>query len=315
MLAAFSPIALVVSDERNLFPRRWPSRTRFLSLLILPLPTLVHDALRAGINQHRSIAYHSPSVYCCPVLRSLTSVVLLPSLFLSPLSLPPPVSKLSNDTLQEAVAAVLKGSAEKKRGFVETIELQIALKNYDPNKDKRFSGTVRLPVAPKQKFNIGIIGDAKHIEDAKKLGIVAYSQDDLKKLKKDKKLVKKLANSSRRLPRLRHSHSYDSSSARPRPQQGRQVPVRARSQRGHRREGGGTEGQHQVPAQEQEGAQPGRGSGQCQHDGGGDTDQHHSRCQLLRVAAQQELAAGQAHLHQEHHGPLAPRLRLLSGLW
>lgn len=105
------------------------------------------------------------------------------------------MSKLSNDTLQEAVQAVLKGSADKKRGFVETIELQIALKNYDPNKDKRFSGTVRLPVAPKLKFNIGIIGDAKHIEDAKKLGIVAYSQDDLKKLKKDKKLVKKLANS------------------------------------------------------------------------------------------------------------------------
>jgi hypothetical protein len=57
-------------------------------------------------------------------------------------------SKLSSDTLSEAVAAVLKNSAEKKRGFVETIELQIALKNYDPNKDKRFSGTVRLPYPP-----------------------------------------------------------------------------------------------------------------------------------------------------------------------
>jgi len=104
------------------------------------------------------------------------------------------MSKLSTDTLTEAVAAVLKHSEEKKRGFIETIELQIALKNYDPNKDKRFSGTVRLPIAPKRKFNVAIIGDAKHIEDAKRNGIVAYSQDDLKKLKKDKKLVKKLAN-------------------------------------------------------------------------------------------------------------------------
>jgi len=31
----------------------------------------------------------------------------------------------------------------KKRNFVETVELQIALKNYDPQKDKRFSGTTK----------------------------------------------------------------------------------------------------------------------------------------------------------------------------
>jgi large subunit ribosomal protein L10Ae len=105
------------------------------------------------------------------------------------------MSKLSNDTLSEAVAAILKNSEEKKRNFVETIELQIALKNYDPNKDKRFSGTVRLPQAPKKKFTVCIIGDQKHIDEGKKLGVPTMSQDDLKKLKKDKKLVKKLANS------------------------------------------------------------------------------------------------------------------------
>jgi len=104
------------------------------------------------------------------------------------------MSKLSNDTLIEAIAALMKHSQEKKRNFTETIELQIALKNYDPNKDKRFSGTVRLPVAPKQKFTVAVIGDAKHLDEAKKAGIQGYSQDDLKKLKKDKKLVKKLAN-------------------------------------------------------------------------------------------------------------------------
>jgi len=104
------------------------------------------------------------------------------------------MSKLSNDTLSEAVTAILKNSAEKKRKFTETIELQVALKNYDPNKDKRFSGTVRLPIAPKKKFTVCVIGDQKHIDEAKKIGVPALSQDDLKKLKKDKKLVKKLAN-------------------------------------------------------------------------------------------------------------------------
>jgi large subunit ribosomal protein L10Ae len=105
------------------------------------------------------------------------------------------MSKLSSDTLQEAVTAVLKHSAEKKRGFLETIELQVALKNYDPVKDKRFSGVVRLPVAPKKKFTVCIIGDAKDVERAKVAGVPSMTQDDLKKLKKDKKLVKKLANS------------------------------------------------------------------------------------------------------------------------
>jgi len=105
------------------------------------------------------------------------------------------MSKLSSDTLNEAIDAILKYSKEKKRGFTETIELQVALKNYDPVKDKRFSGVVRLPVAPKNKFKVCVIGDAKHISEAQAKGIAALSQDDLKKLKKDKKLVKKLANS------------------------------------------------------------------------------------------------------------------------
>lgn len=52
-------------------------------------------------------------------------------------------SKISRETLAEAVNEVLKYSTEKKRKFRETIELQIGLKNYDPQKDKRFSGTVR----------------------------------------------------------------------------------------------------------------------------------------------------------------------------
>lgn len=34
-------------------------------------------------------------------------------------------------------------NGEKKRKFVETVELQIGLKNYDPQRDKRFSGTVK----------------------------------------------------------------------------------------------------------------------------------------------------------------------------
>lgn len=52
-------------------------------------------------------------------------------------------SKVSKDILYECVNECLKKSQEKKRNFLETVELQIGLKNYDPQKDKRFSGTVK----------------------------------------------------------------------------------------------------------------------------------------------------------------------------
>lgn len=43
---------------------------------------------------------------------------------------------------------------EKKRKFLETVELQIGLKNYDPQRDKRFSGTVKLPKVPRPGMTI-----------------------------------------------------------------------------------------------------------------------------------------------------------------
>lgn len=53
-------------------------------------------------------------------------------------------SKVSKETVVESVTNLMKYSLEdKKRKFTETVELQIALKNYDPARDKRFAGTVR----------------------------------------------------------------------------------------------------------------------------------------------------------------------------
>jgi large subunit ribosomal protein L10Ae len=45
----------------------------------------------------------------------------------------------------------------KPRKFVETIDLQIGLKDYDPNKDKRFAGSVRLPYIPRPKLKVKMI--------------------------------------------------------------------------------------------------------------------------------------------------------------
>jgi len=46
----------------------------------------------------------------------------------------------------EAVGEVLKIAKDEKtkKAFTESVELQVGLKNYDLQKDKRFSGTIRL---------------------------------------------------------------------------------------------------------------------------------------------------------------------------
>jgi len=102
-------------------------------------------------------------------------------------------TKVSKEMLYECVNAVLDGSKANPRKFRETIELQVGLKNYDPQKDKRFSGTVKLKHIPKPKMKVCILGDQVHLDEAKEIGVPSMSADDLKKLNKDKKLVKKLA--------------------------------------------------------------------------------------------------------------------------
>jgi len=103
------------------------------------------------------------------------------------------MSKIPAETLTEAIDAILAQSKEKQRKFVETIELQVGLKNYDVNKEKRFSGQIKLPFIPRPKYKVCIMGDEKHLQEARAAGIPCMSETDLKKLNKDKKKVKKLA--------------------------------------------------------------------------------------------------------------------------
>eukprot|EP00594_Rhizosolenia_setigera_P006765 CAMPEP_0178941314 /NCGR_PEP_ID=MMETSP0789-20121207/1334_1 /TAXON_ID=3005 /ORGANISM="Rhizosolenia setigera, Strain CCMP 1694" /LENGTH=230 /DNA_ID=CAMNT_0020620527 /DNA_START=100 /DNA_END=792 /DNA_ORIENTATION=- len=114
-------------------------------------------------------------------------------------------NKLNSAILDKAVTDMLaysagetitKGGAEvegKKRNFIETCDIQISLKNYDPQRDKRFSGTFKLPTVPRPNLKCCVLGNAAHCEQADRIGVDHMSVDDLKKLNKNKKLVKKLA--------------------------------------------------------------------------------------------------------------------------
>ena len=93
------------------------------------------------------------------------------------------MSKLNKDLVEGAIDKILAYSSGetsqhdgadvkgKKRKFVETIDLQIALKNYDPQRDKRFSGTFKLPVVPRPNLKCCIIGNAVHCEEAERIGV------------------------------------------------------------------------------------------------------------------------------------------------
>jgi large subunit ribosomal protein L10Ae len=104
------------------------------------------------------------------------------------------MSKIPPAILEKAIQDVLTYSNEtKKRKFVETVELQISLKNYDPQRDKRFSGSIRLPLPCKKSMKFCILGDAVHCEVAEKLKIDSRDIEALKQFNRNKKLVKKLA--------------------------------------------------------------------------------------------------------------------------
>lgn len=115
------------------------------------------------------------------------------------------MSKLNSELLTQSVENILNYSAGetitlgkkevkgKKRNFTETIELQITLKNYDPQRDKRFSGSFRLPVIPKPNFSVCILGSQSHCEKADTIGVDRMTIEDLKKFNKNKKVIKKFA--------------------------------------------------------------------------------------------------------------------------
>ncbi|NP_001155568.1 ribosomal protein L10Ae-like [Acyrthosiphon pisum] len=102
-------------------------------------------------------------------------------------------SKVSKDTLYEAVNEVLSQAKIHKKRFLQTVELQIGLKNYDPQKDKRFSGTIKLKHIPRPKMKVCILGDQQHCDEAEVNKVPFMDVEALKKLNKNKKLVKKLA--------------------------------------------------------------------------------------------------------------------------
>jgi large subunit ribosomal protein L10Ae len=99
------------------------------------------------------------------------------------------MSKLNQETLKKAIHEI--NADRKKRGFVETVDLQVGIKDYDPQKDKRFAGSIKIPHVPRPKLRAIILGDQVHCDQAQAANIPFIDAEGLKKFNKDRKLMKK----------------------------------------------------------------------------------------------------------------------------
>lgn len=97
------------------------------------------------------------------------------------------------------IQQILKEAAERNEGrregrkFVETVEMQIGLKGFDPARDKRINVNCLVPSAPKLSYRFCLLGNELQCNEAKQIGLDFKTIDDLKSFKRNKKLVKKMA--------------------------------------------------------------------------------------------------------------------------
>merc|ERR1711981_1415413 len=101
------------------------------------------------------------------------------------------MSKINQEQLKTAIEWIREN--RKQRNFVETCDLQILLRDYNPEKEKRFNSTVVLPNQAKSRQKVCVIANVTHLEQCKKHDIPCIDMDAVKKFNKQGKPIKKWA--------------------------------------------------------------------------------------------------------------------------
>ncbi|ESU39182.1 LSU ribosomal protein L1P [Giardia duodenalis] len=106
------------------------------------------------------------------------------------------MQRINPEALNKHIAEIIeRATNEKPRKFLETVELQVGLKGYDPKKDPRFNLPLVLPHIAKQNLKLCVIADARDADRAKKLGLNYVEIEHLQQFNKDAKQIKKFAKS------------------------------------------------------------------------------------------------------------------------
>merc|ERR1712217_878864 len=106
---------------------------------------------------------------------------------------------INQESLMASIEDIIKEANDRNekrkdnRKFIETIELQMGLKGFDPARDKRINATTVLPEAPKTKYKFCLLGNDAQCEEAEEMGLPYKTLAELKTYKRNKKIVKKLA--------------------------------------------------------------------------------------------------------------------------
>ena len=101
------------------------------------------------------------------------------------------MSKLQQDVLKGKIAEMLNKDNAKERKFLETVEVQIKLKGYNIDTDKRFVGQIQLPHEIRPGIKIGVLGNQVHCNEGQKLGLQTFNKEALEAFNRDKKVIKK----------------------------------------------------------------------------------------------------------------------------
>jgi large subunit ribosomal protein L10Ae len=95
------------------------------------------------------------------------------------------MNKLSNAQITEHIKTAL--TQEKKRNFAQTVELQVKLRDYNVDKEKKFNSTVVLHYPVKRQLSVCVIGVLNHVDQAKALKLDASNLDDINRFAKEAK--------------------------------------------------------------------------------------------------------------------------------
>ncbi|XP_075531960.1 large ribosomal subunit protein uL1-like isoform X2 [Dermacentor variabilis] len=100
---------------------------------------------------------------------------------------------VTEETLYKCVNDVLDAATKKRRKFLETVDLLVALKEYNFQKYKRVSGVVKLPHVLKPNIRACLIGYEAEREEAKANHLYFMDCDKAKKLNGRRKAIERLA--------------------------------------------------------------------------------------------------------------------------
>lgn len=103
------------------------------------------------------------------------------------------MTRIPRSTLYACAHAVLQHSALKRRRFVESVEIMIVLKDFDPKKDPRIVGSVTLKHVPKPRLKVCVLADKEHALEAKANQIDYLDRKAIDMFCKSKKMVMKMS--------------------------------------------------------------------------------------------------------------------------